>query len=1033
MIEHSLIAELKDRVNIHEVIKYHGIDLKKKGSLFVSLCPFHDEKTPSFTINPQKGFYKCFGCGITGDAIQFVRDYKKLSFTDAVKELALQYNFQITNDQLANHIEDSFKEKKLLLKNISQYYQNVLHNQNTNSYSYLLLKRHFSNDTISKWQLGFAELKKNQLAPILSKSNNLQLAEELGLIYKKDRSIMEQFIDRIIFPIHNLQGDTIGFGGRIISVNSKQPKYKNSSASNVFDKSEVLYGLYQASTAIIKERNTILVEGYTDVISFHQAGLCNTVATCGTSFTEQQVNLLKKFCTRITLCRDNDAAGIQASLKDIILTLKAGLIVDIIELPEGEDPDSFILNNEHLSKEDIKKKLMSLKSDAIFWQANHLLNGSNDPGKRTESIKAISYLISLLAEEIKRNEYITQICKIHKFKTKLLLDEVNKQLQAQHNPLPKAENYDKTEYKGFYSIDSGDNIGYYFPTQNGHVKRSNFIINPLLHINNRSDDKRMLEIINCNSKKISDIPSKCLISSEQFRSIMFELPGNHVWSGSQSQLSVLLEEIGDKFETCFELKKLGWQPEGFFAYSDGIVKAGTFTPTDNKGIVEFNDRKFYSPSASEIYKNIRSDDDEYESDRYMSYRKSDITFTAWCESFYKVYKNNNAGMIGIASIVMALFRDIVYVIDNNCPLISAYGEKGSGKSKYAESLASIFNTGLPPLNLFHATDYAFSNRISRSRNTLMWFDEFNDSTIAEERFEAIKAAYDGVARERGKGGNKNKTEILKSLSSLILTGQYISSKDDNSALTRCIIIPFQRRQDNNSYSEEEISNYESLKQYEAKGLNGILVELLSYRDQFEKEYLSQFSKLFSNTRQLIKEKTVTFSERVLRNYTVLLTCMEFLSKRVSLPFTFENFQEVIIQEIIRVSSIIENTDSLADFWNTVVFLLETGKIEEGNHFKIERKISIKHSKGEIFFEKEEELLSLRLNTVHKLYAEVCRRTTGKSGMPLSSIEHYLTSSKAFIGTLKSTRFRQSDNKSMPTSCHVFKYKDIGVILDKEKE
>jgi hypothetical protein len=521
-----------------------------------------------------------------------------------------------------------------------------------------------------------------------------------------------------------------------------------------------------------------------------------------------------------------------------------------------------------------------------------------------------------------------------------------------------------------------------------------------------------------------------MISLEQFKATMFELPGNNLFFGTQLHLMKVLNVVGRDFEICYELKTLGWQQEGFFAYSNGIVTSDGFVPMDDRGIAEFNGTKYYSPSASSIYRNARKDDDEYANDRYLSYSHAPITFEDWCRRIVRVYSESNSGMIGIAFVLVGLFRDIVYSIDKNCPHLSAYGEKGSGKSKYAESLSNVFLNQLLPCNLFHSTDFAFANRISRYRNCLTWFDEFNDATIREERFEAVKAAYEGVARERGKGGQKNKTEILQVNSAMILTGQYLSTKDDNAALTRCIIVPFRKRTEESARTQEEIKDYDELKKLEQRGLSGMLTELLPYRKELEREYVRRFPEQFAMLRTAINKMNGAYNERVMRNYCALVTCIDFFSEKFNLPFSREEFNQMAIREIIKVSTLIAESDSLADFWNTIVYLMETGEIYEGFHFKIETVLEVNVRGGKKHFPQPKKVLFLRLTTIHKLYMEAHRRQSGKNGVNQSTILLYLSTGRGYIGHSDSGWFISKDGQKTNTSSEVFDYDLLNVPLER---
>lgn len=463
---------------------------------------------------------------------------------------------------------------------------------------------------------------------------------------------------------------------------------------------------------------------------------------------------------------------------------------------------------------------------------------------------------------------------------------------------------------------------------------------------------------------------------------------------------------------------------------------------DQYGLVSFDGRNYYSPSASIIYKNRRDDNDPYENDRYLTFTKAAVKFEQWARQFTLVYKENNMGPIGVACVLVALFRDVVFRIDNNCPHLSLYGESGSGKSKAAESISNLFLNNLRPLNLFHSTDFALANRLTRYSNAMVWCDEFNDLTMKEDRFEAIKAAYEGVIRERGKGGSKNKTEILKTLSFLVLTGQYLSTKDDMAAINRCIVVPFEKRSGDHARTIEEIKQYEILKDWEREGLSSIIVELLQHREEVVKQYADSFAERFNELRKAVADEGAEYNERVLRNYTALLTMWHLFSSKTVLPISYDAFFTIMRDDVIRLSRTITNSNALADFWSTVIYLLETGEIINGFHFKVEEHTTVSvtddsdngptRKNRQVSFTEPRKLLFIRLTTIHKLYLETYRRTNGKTGLSLATLELYLNREKGFVGKSTASRFTTQDGGTTNTSSYVFDYEQLGVQLESEK-
>ncbi len=571
---------------------------------------------------------------------------------------------------------------------------------------------------------------------------------------------------------------------------------------------------------------------------------------------------------------------------------------------------------------------------------------------------------------------------------------------------------------GFYPYDDGARTGYYFKTgEKSFQAQSNFIIKPLMHVYSKTDNKRIIEISNGYSSTVIDMPSRNLITVEGFSGTCYE-EGNFLFYGNKTHLMRILQTINDKFTVCTELKTLGWQPEGFFAWSNVIYSDGEIESFDDLGIATFKQRHYYSPSVSSIYANLQAEDDEYENDRYLYYRASPFNFEEWCRLMAKVYPEH--ALFGIAFVWIGLFKDIIFKIDNNCPMLSCYGEKGSGKSKFCESISGVFLNDLQPFNLNHGTDFAFFNRLGRFRNCVTWFDEFDDQAIKEDRFQSIKGAYDGAGRERGKGTNKNRTEVSRINSALLLSGQYLSTRDDNAALSRCIVLPFTP---NDHRTPEQIRDYDKLKAAEKKGLSGLLVELLPLRKKMEMQYPKVFPDVFKSLRDTITERKGQFKERILRNYAAVATLYKLAGEHFKLPFVWNDIEKECLYHIQRLSRIMSESDSLAEFWNTMEYLADVKDLVEGQQYTVETLIMVEvldHEKKKkiINFKEPTRLLFFRTNTIHKLYMESYRRQTGKAGIDFQSLILYMSSQAYYIGFKKNWRFKDEHGHEKVTSCHV---------------
>ncbi len=673
--------------------------------------------------------------------------------------------------------------------------------------------------------------------------------------------------------------------------------------------------------------------------------------------------------------------------------------------------------------------------------------GTDEAKKMLESICKISkeynaekleecWAYCLKDNKLKSNLKLTKICKNYDIDTTIKTDgnissadEISAYIHPDADPVFVLNH-------GFYGVVDGGKTGYYFRTgDKTFANQSNFIVVPLMHVYSKQDNKRIISINNGMKQSVLDMPSRSLISVEQFSALCYE-EGNFMFWGAKLHLMKILNTINDDFTLCYELNFLGWQDEGFFSWSNAVYVPGEkVTPFNELGIASVKGTNFFSPSSSNIYQNQRKEDDEYMNDRFLTWHKTDITFQNWAALLYKVYPDH--AMLGIGAIFLAMFRDIVFKVDNNCPHLSCYGQKGSGKSKFAESLFSVFFFNKLPLNLFHCTDFAFANHLERFKNCIMWGDEFDDNGLKEDRFQSIKGAYDGAGREKGRGGTKNKTKIEKVNSFLLLTGQYLSTRDDNAALTRCIVLPFlPRNSETNPFTEEEITSYTDLKNLEKKGITGLLVELIEHRKNFQNEYIKNFPETFKELRDLINQQNGIYNERVLRNYTAIANAYKYFFAHIVFPFTYQALLKTCVKDVIRLSTMISESDSLADFWNTVVYLLETSEISEGFHFRIlqMQSISIKQDgkDADKKFPAPTKLLSIRLTTIHKLYLEAHRKQTGKTGINFQSLELYIVTAKGYVGKNSSLQFTDQNGAKTVTSSYIFQYDLLGVNLERQQ-
>jgi DNA primase len=434
MITSKSKEEILAAARLEEVIS-DFITLKKRGSNYLAHCPFHTEKTPSFTVSPAKGYYKCYGCGKWGDVVTFLMEHEKFTYPDALRWLARRYNIELEETGNTRDEQDS-KLKKESLYIITQFAADYFHHNlleteegKTSGLTYFR-ERGVSDEMIRRFQLGYAlQISNSFTRQALKSGYQLSLLQEAGLTTHKSQSENDFLHHRVIFPIHTLSGKVAAFAGRSLITEAKIPKYINSPETEIYKKSMILYGLFQSRNAIRKEDECYLTEGYLDVITLHQAGIENAVASSGTSLTEEQIKLIKRFTGNITLLYDGDEAGIEAALRGIELMAAHDVNLRVVLIPDGEDPDSFIRKNGTLP---FRELLQQSKKHFLRFKAERLLSqAGDDPLKKASAIREVIKTLALITDTVKLSLFIGECSNLLNVSQAILLAEVNKLKQQQ--------------------------------------------------------------------------------------------------------------------------------------------------------------------------------------------------------------------------------------------------------------------------------------------------------------------------------------------------------------------------------------------------------------------------------------------------------------------------------------------------------------------------------------------------------------------------------------------------------------------------
>jgi DNA primase len=1087
MLSTQFIDQVRN-LPISEVIGSY-ISLKRNGANYKASCPFHNEKSASFTVSDVKGIYKCFGCGVSGDAIGFVIAHKKLTFAEACQAIGNAAGLVVEHESVDDTEEYKAKlsaaeAQEKALNYVVPIYQTALHNLADDHPAKIWLnERGISDEIIEEWQLGWAPDDWRFLTPRLIQEGMHQAADKLGIVKRSDASAnnYDGYRSRIIFPITAPNGRFIGLGGRYIQINPNDskdiPKYINPSQCELYNKSNVLYGLKQAAKAIKTDGRVYVVEGYMDVISPYRAGIQNVVGTCGTAFTTDQIKELKKHTSHVVLWRDTDAAGITAVNKHLPDLYKQNIVVQIARY-DAKDPDEFI-RNQYQDKKAEQPVERPILEDGILWFANQLYNDSETSIQRVEVKRKVLTLLACIREEIYQNHYFSCLCEAWNWKpsdTKKELLAISKtvvmprdndyykevEVDDEDAPQLKIPDWVDDEQKerfltqGFISVERKHQgkpmVGYYSFTTSGKTEITNFIIKPLFHIYAGLESRYMLQIFNGYKRAVLDVQAKTIPSPDQFQAYTVT-EGPYMIYGTKSQWLRIATELLHQFPRCIEINHLGWQRHKFFAFVDKIFIPGAgIKDLDQWGIIKMkstdtdSDENFLVPASCEAYRQLqKTGDDPYENDRVFAFKQAPIDFKTWANQMHLVYAEK--GPVGVAVVVMSLFRDLIFSVDNNCPHIYAFGEPSSGKSKWAESCTAVFFVKRSAFNLNSGTDFAFFNYMQRFNNAPAHLNEFDIDVIKPEWFQAIKGVYDGEGRERGsmKPGAKNRTEVMRVNSLLFLTGQKLVTADDNSVVSRSIIEPFSVVENR---TEKNQQDYQLLKKWEENGLSSILVEILQLRQEFDKDYKENFDTLLGHWRRT-KSEARSLNQRILQNFGHMATCYAMAAKHVLMPVPDNEFADYCYKQAIRWSAFIRNSDTLSEFWRMLEFFVSENAVENGWDFiiKEEMAVTVRISRSEekaIQFTEPTKVLYLRVNNVHKKFESAFRTRTGNQAMSLDNLLHYFSSRKYYLGAIKQKAFKRyttttdESNGSIAThkkpqqtitSCYAFMYEDLGISIE----
>lgn len=1001
MIEDKFIEQILDRADIVDVVGQF-VELKKRGSNYEACCPLHKEKTPSFKVNPARGIYHCFGCHKGGNAISFIMEHEAMSFPEAAKYLAQKYGIAIEEERLTPEQEQKrMKRDSMFVINAkcAEFFVQNLRREDAKDARFYIEKR-WGKEYAEEMQIGFAPDDWNALCDFAKKASlSRDTMLEMGLIKESEKGKQYDFYrNRIMIPIRDRYRHIIGFTARRLSDDNEIPKYLNSSESEIYKKSDSIFGIDVAIRQAVKEDKFYGVEGAPDVMRMHSIYINNTVAPLGTGWTKNQFELLKKYATRICFLPDADppkenekfGPGISSVMKSGLMAMQCGFSVSVKEIPLGEgrtknDPDSFCTNK---PKFDLIEE-----EDFITWYAENIFQEAVTTEEKSAAINSICQMVAMVKDDVKESMYLTKLQDLYKNKAlwTTAMNQAKKLIQAK-KVLDDGKKIDRDLY-GRYGFYEEHNSYYSISTDGKILQWSNFAMTPMFHIKDSLLPKRLYKIKNQNKQEeLIEMKQEDLVSLSKFKQKVEGL-GNYIWLTTERELTKLKMFLYEQTETALEITQLGWQRKGFFAFGNGAFDT-EWHPVDEYGIVRLKSGNYYLPASSKIY---RDDVKLFQFERrFIHTTYSGVTLNEYAEKLINVFGDN--AKVGICFLLATLFRDIIVGYTKSFPILNLFGPKGSGKSEMGHSLMSFFIIKNTPPNIQNATIAAMGDLVAQCANALVHIDEYKN-TIDIDKREFLKGLWDGAGRSRMNMDRDKKREITSVDCGVILSGQEMTTIDI-ALFSRLVYLTFNKTE----FSNDEKRAFDDCKAIRDMGLSHLTLQLLRYRTKMETEFLSNYKQCMNDLNDRLKNEKI--EDRIQRNWVIPLAAFHTLEAVIDVPFSYKEMLDIVVTGIIRQNQECKSNNELANFWNVVSYLLQDGEIFNESDYRIEymKKFKSDVVRTEMEFVRPRPILLMRKNRIFMLYKKFAKQV-GDSALPTESLKYYLENSKEYMGKKNSVRFK----------------------------
>jgi|GEM_PF-3101289 len=968
------------------------IPLKKNKAL----SPFTDEKTPSFSVSPSKNIFKCFSSGKGGDGITFVMEYKKLSFIEAIEEIANNHNITLAYDEVSDEERETRKKEFERRQTINELltWANA-HFASENIPQKFVAFRRFKKETLNKFKIGYASNSKDDIYQSALKAGlDLKALTQAGLIRNNNDKYYDTFQQRVIFPIHDNLGRIVAFTGRLYPEPTEQekitlkekgnyipPKYFNS-PDTLWEKGKHLYGLHLATKAIQSKGLVYLVEGNTDVMRFHEHGIENVVAPCGTALTQDQINLIKRYTDKVCIVPDSDKAGIKALHRSAELMLQNEITVYVLIPEKGKDPD------EYLKRKD-KEKVQEWLNDQEDYLSDYcvrvgLKQAAIGPKEKTDAITNVGRLIELIEDKILRKSYYDAITSNWK-------DFKQYKLKKRAKDIELPEDFNKDRREEYYEFGFFEEKNAYYYDKDGVQKTiCLFKMKYLYFVETDDIPVYVVKFTNTFGKSvIKALSADQLTLLSDFKKTVGRFKGRFIFEANEFYLNKINIKLRGGLRAAKEPTNMGYYPEkNFWIWANGIYADGKLHKPDNYGVVkmkysiksindflklpgesviEINNKDhmiddakssadkigkeklqdlidanlvftleyYYLPYAGKMGLNI-NDNDYSDQKRFKLFPNSEIDFERWSMLIVDVYHNNGILMQGY--FLMSLFRDIIYENNNHyTPLLNMFGPPQQGKSTAARSLAKMFGARHGEeegSNLNTDTSSGIMEYINKFKNSIIWINELSRNLKKERevKIEMLKTLAGGSGRKtrqtRSYAANKEKNH-----NGAIISGQDSPSFDPG-LHDRVIPLKF----DGQHRNQEK---FDELKKLENKGYcTQVTADLLQYRQLIESNYFlyakATKRQLIEGLKEMISEGNLESmpDDRIILNIVSMAAPVKILMENTELPFafSFDEFISLALENIKYKSQIKATTNEVAQFFS----VLAGAEIREGEHWKIQK-------------------------------------------------------------------------------------------------